>query len=120
MLARMGFAQDDLTMMRLIQQMFERVRGFAPTGNETSSAGPCAVRIWAAVNSAGTDAHAWMAIGRCALKQQDQKMAETAFRKVLSLEPSAEPYSLLAMALVNQSKLEEVPGLLRRGAELDE
>jgi tetratricopeptide (TPR) repeat protein len=121
MLARMGFAQDDLTMMRLIQQMFDNSPRLRADRERNLERRPvCGENLGAAVNSAGTDAHAWTTIGRCALKQQDPKMAEAAFRKVLTLEPSAEAYSLLAMALVNQSKLEEVPELLRRGAELDD
>jgi tetratricopeptide (TPR) repeat protein len=121
MLARMGFAQDDLTMMRLIQHMFENSPRLRADRERNLERRPvCDENLGAAVNSAGTDAHAWMTIGRCALKQQNQKMADTAFRKVVALAPSAEAYALLAMALVNQSKLEEAPEVLRRGAELDD
>src|SRR5690348_646001 len=92
--ASMAFAQDDASMMRLIRQMVDnspRLRTDRERNLERRLM--CPDNLAVAVNSAGTDAHAWMVIGRCALKQQDPKMAETAFRKVVALAPSAEAYS---------------------------
>ena len=120
-IARMAWAQDDLTMMRLIQQTFENSPRLRADRERNLDRRPvCPENLSVPVNSAGTDMHAWTTIGRCAIKQQVPKLAETAFRKVVTMAPSADAYSLLAMALVNQSKLEEVPELLRQGAQLDD
>lgn len=121
MLGPIAFAQDDASMMRLIRQMVDNSPRLRADRERNLERRPvCPENLTVALNSAGTDAHAWTTIGRCALKQQDPKLAETAFRKVVTLVPSAEAYSLLAMALVNQSKLEELPELLRQGAQLDD
>jgi uncharacterized protein HemY len=95
-------AQDDSTMMRLIRQTIDNSPRLRADRERNFERHPiCPPDLSGAANIAGADAHAWMVVGRCALKQQDKKTAEDAFRRVLAIAPSAESYSLLAIALVN-------------------
>lgn len=120
MLARTVWAQDDWSMMRLIRQTIDNSPRLRADRERNLERHPiCPPDLSAAATIAGADAHAWMIVGRCALKQQDKKTAENAFRRVVAIAPSAESYSLLAIALVNESKLDDVPQLLRVGAQLD-
>src|SRR5215471_473228 len=120
MATRTAWAQDDLTMMRLIRQTIDNNPRLRADRERNLERHPiCPPDLSRAASIAGADAHAWMIIGRCALKQQDKKTAEDAFRRVVAIAPSAESYGLLASALVNESRLDDVPQLLREGAQLD-
>jgi tetratricopeptide (TPR) repeat protein len=120
MLARTVSAQDDSTMIRLIRQTIDNNPRLPADRERNVDRHPiCPPDLSRAATISGADAHVWMVIGRCALKQQDKKTAEDAFRKVVAIAPSAESYSLLAIVLVNESRLDDVPQLLREGAQLD-
>jgi uncharacterized protein HemY len=117
MLARTVWAQDDSSMMRLIRQTIDNSPRLRADRERNLDRHPiCPPDLSRMASIAGADGHAWMIIGRCALKQQDKKTAEDALRRVVAIAPSAESYSLLAVALVNDSKLDDVPQLLREGA----
>ena len=99
-------AQDDWGMMKQMQQAIENNPQLRADRDRNVERIPvCPDSLNAAAKNAGTDAHAWLVIGRCASKQNDPKLAEAAFRKTVDLQPTAEADSLLAMALVNEREL---------------
>ena len=79
----------------------------------------CPQDLNALIKSAEGNARSWAVVGRCSLKRNDFGTAEIAFRRASAVEPSSETYSLLGLALIEESKLDDVPGVLRQGARLN-
>ena len=61
----------------------------------------------------------WRRLGRCALREAQPQSAVEAFQHATTMEPSAEAYSLLGLALVRAGRLTEVPPVLRNAAHAD-
>jgi tetratricopeptide (TPR) repeat protein len=79
----------------------------------------CPQDLNALIKSAEGHARSWTVVGRCSLKRNDLGTAENAFRKASAIEPSSEAFSLLGLALIEESKLDDVPRVLRQGARLN-
>ncbi len=79
----------------------------------------CPQDLSALLKTAGSNAETWTIAGRCSLKRHDFGTAESAFRKASAIAPSSETYSLLGLALIEESKLDDVPRVLRQGARLN-
>ena len=61
----------------------------------------------------------WRKAGRCALRDSQAQKAVDTFQHATILEPSAEAYSLLGLALVRAGRLSEVTPVLRQAAHAD-
>lgn len=61
----------------------------------------------------------WRRAGRCALRDSQSAKAVEAFQHATALDPSAETYSLLGLALVRAGRLSEVTPVLRQAAHAD-
>jgi tetratricopeptide (TPR) repeat protein len=61
----------------------------------------------------------WRRVGRCALRDAQPQAAVEAFQHATAIEPSAEAYSLLGLALVRAGCLSEVTPVLRKAAHAD-
>jgi len=103
--ARLALAQDDLGVMRMMQEAVEHSPELRAIRDRNMEREPvCPAKLDQATKAAANDARAWRIIGRCSLQQRKATAAEEAFQHAVQLEPSAEAYSLLGLALVREGK----------------
>lgn len=120
-LTRSVSAQDpDMVLMDQLRTAMDHNPRYSADRQRNDERHPiCQQDLNALMKSAEGNARSWTVVGRCSLERRDFGTAEIAFRKAAAIEPSSERYSLLGLALVEESKLDDVPGVLRQGARLN-